>query len=113
MLLALYALQSWLSNARWRDAVFFGISAGVAVGSKFSHIPFLTLGFAVLAVAHGVLRCRGRRPLEQGAQAAMVGPQSSVRGHLIGFGVILFLCGRTVIHRVSGALTQYEHCAPL
>jgi 4-amino-4-deoxy-L-arabinose transferase-like glycosyltransferase len=61
VLLALYALQSWLGSARWRDAVFFGVAAGVAVGSKFSAIPFLALGFVVLAVAHGVLCWRAAR----------------------------------------------------
>ena len=58
VLLALYAMQSWLSSARWRTAVFFGIAAGVAVGCKFSAIPFLVLGFVVLAATHGVLRLR-------------------------------------------------------
>ncbi len=65
-LLALYALQSWLSSARWRDALFFGITAGVAVGTKFSAIPFLVLGLVVLAVAHVVLRSGGGRQTTTG-----------------------------------------------
>ena len=56
VLLALYALQCWLDSARWRDAVFFGVTAGVAVGAKFSAIPFLGLGFIVLAGAQWVMR---------------------------------------------------------
>lgn len=56
VLLALYALQCWLDSARWRDAVFFGVTAGVAVGAKFSAIPFLALGFVVLAGAQWVVR---------------------------------------------------------
>ena len=56
VLLALYALQCWLDSARWRDAVFFGVTAGVAVGAKFSAIPFLALGFVVLAGAQWAVR---------------------------------------------------------
>lgn len=58
VLLALYALQCWLSSARWRDAVFFGLASGVAIGSKFSAVPFLVLGFVVLALAHAVVQWR-------------------------------------------------------
>jgi 4-amino-4-deoxy-L-arabinose transferase-like glycosyltransferase len=60
VLLALYAFQSWLSQGRWRDAVFAGIATGVAVGSKFSAIPFLALGFGMLVVAHGAFWWRRR-----------------------------------------------------
>jgi Dolichyl-phosphate-mannose-protein mannosyltransferase len=60
VLLALYALQCWLESARWRDAVFFGIAAGVAVGSKFSAVPFLAVGFVVLVGARWVLERRAR-----------------------------------------------------
>jgi hypothetical protein len=63
VLLALYAMQSWLSSAHWRDAVFFGIAAGAAVGCKFSAIPFLVLGFGVLAATHWVLWRRRKRDL--------------------------------------------------
>ena len=64
VLLALYASQCWLSRARWQNAVFFGLASGVAVGSKFSAVPFLVLGFAALVVAHAVLlrRAGGRAP---------------------------------------------------
>ncbi len=59
VLLALYATQSWMERPGWRNALFFGLSAGVAVGTKFSAIPFLLLGFFVLAAARGVLWWRG------------------------------------------------------
>ncbi len=62
-LLALYALQRWLDTARWRDAVFFGVAAGVAVGVKFSAVPFLGLGFVALVVAPWVV---GRRRVVAG-----------------------------------------------
>jgi len=81
VVLALYALQCWLDSARWQDAVFFGITAGVAVGSKFSAIPFLGLGFVVLAVAQWVVR---RRAAVGGAGAAV----SVARTRLIGFTII-------------------------
>jgi hypothetical protein len=55
VLLALYASQCWLSSARWKDAVFCGLASGLAVGSKFSAVPFLALGFGVQVVAHVVL----------------------------------------------------------
>jgi hypothetical protein len=49
-LLALYALQAWISSARWQHAVLFGVTAGIAVGTKFSAIPFLGLGLVALAL---------------------------------------------------------------
>ena len=61
VLFALYALQCWLSSARRRDAVFFGLASGVAIGSKFSAVPFLVLGFGVLALAHATLQWRTSR----------------------------------------------------
>jgi hypothetical protein len=91
VLLALYALQCWLDSARWQDAVFFGITAGVAVGSKFSAIPFLGLGFVVLAGAQWVVR---RRAAVDGAGAACTiaaARQSAVpvaRTRLIGLAII-------------------------
>jgi 4-amino-4-deoxy-L-arabinose transferase-like glycosyltransferase len=61
MLLALYALQSWLESPGWRTGTFFGLTAGLAVGTKFSAIPFLVLGSGVLGAAHVALRWRGWR----------------------------------------------------
>jgi len=105
LLLALYALQSWFSSARWRDAAFFGISAGVTMGSKFSAIPFLTLGFGVLAVLHGVLRWLERRPLQQGVSAVGDGLKSLVRRRLIGLAVI-------VLFATMPLLIVYAVCSP-
>jgi 4-amino-4-deoxy-L-arabinose transferase-like glycosyltransferase len=83
VLLALYALQCWLESARWRDAVFFGLTAGVAVGSKFSAIPFLAVGFAVLAVAQWMLHRRAAQPAPPAA--------STTRPRLIGFAIIVLM----------------------
>src|SRR5579872_5986582 len=44
VLLAFYTAQCWLESARRRDALWLGLAVGLAVGSKFSAIPFLILG---------------------------------------------------------------------
>ena len=75
VLLALYALQCWLERARWRDAVLAGLAVGVAVGSKFSAVPFLILGFGVLALSHAL----GARPS---------GATSPARQRLVGLAII-------------------------
>ncbi|TLZ28603.1 MAG: phospholipid carrier-dependent glycosyltransferase, partial [Gammaproteobacteria bacterium] len=49
-LLALYALQLWLVSGRLRDAVRFGLAAGLAVGTKFSAVPFIGLALPALAL---------------------------------------------------------------
>ena len=49
-LLALYALQLWVVSARLRDAVLFGLAAGLAVGTKFSAVPFIGLALPALAL---------------------------------------------------------------
>jgi Dolichyl-phosphate-mannose-protein mannosyltransferase len=70
VLLALYAAQCWLSSGRWKDAVFVGLASGLAVGSKFSAVPFLALGFGVQVVAHAVLLRRQVRPPSGGLASA-------------------------------------------
>ena len=49
-LLALYALQLWVVSARLRDAALFGLAAGLAVGTKFSAVPFIALALPALAL---------------------------------------------------------------
>jgi hypothetical protein len=50
-LLALWLMARWLFTGRWGEALWFGLAAGVAVGTKLSAIPFLAVGFlALLAV---------------------------------------------------------------
>lgn len=53
-LFALYWLQRWIVSGRWRDAALFGLTTGVAFGTKFSSIPFVLLGLVVLAGARFV-----------------------------------------------------------
>ena len=105
VLLALYALQCWLESAGWRDAVFFGVTAGVAVGSKFSAIPFLVVGFAVLAGAQWVLARRGAagaapdgasravagQPRVVAAEPRLAAPGVPARPRLVGFAIIVFM----------------------
>ncbi|HEY0768394.1 MAG TPA: phospholipid carrier-dependent glycosyltransferase, partial [Steroidobacteraceae bacterium] len=58
-LLAFYALQRWVVSARLCDAVWFGLAAGMAVGTKFSAVPFVGLALPALALVQaGVGWCR-------------------------------------------------------
>jgi hypothetical protein len=61
ILLALYTLQHWLVTGRWRDALWFGLSAGIATTTKFSAIPFLGLALVALALVHVALALRAAR----------------------------------------------------
>jgi 4-amino-4-deoxy-L-arabinose transferase-like glycosyltransferase len=96
VLLALYTLQRWLESPGLRTAVFLGLSTGLAVGSKFSAIPFLVLGFLVLVGAHAVLWWRMRRGAASGpavTSASLPGVArregSFLRSRVGGFAVIL------------------------
>jgi hypothetical protein len=86
VLLALYAAQCWVSAERWRDAAFFGLAAGVAVGSKFSAIPFLGLGVVALWVARwGV----GRREARAAGLGTRLTHGSVVRTRLVGLALVV------------------------
>ena len=63
-LLALYCLQRWIVSGSWRDAALFGLTTGLAVGTKFSAIPFIALGLGVLA---GMRLVRGAVDTRDGA----------------------------------------------
>jgi Dolichyl-phosphate-mannose-protein mannosyltransferase len=100
VLLALYALQCWLESARWRDAMFFGVTAGVAVGSKFSAIPFLAVGFVVLAGAQWVLERTAaggggagvrRAPPDPGVALGAGRPGVPTRPRLVGMAIIALM----------------------
>jgi 4-amino-4-deoxy-L-arabinose transferase-like glycosyltransferase len=82
-LLALYASQSWLSSPGWRNTVFFGLATGVAIATKFSAIPFLVLGFGVLAIAELVMRWRA----DPGAP-----PAAAIRGRIGGLVIVALVC---------------------
>lgn len=91
VLLALYALQCWFERGRRRDAVFAGLTAGLAVGSKFSAVPFLVLGFIVLAAARGVVSWRERRQAsdaEGTSRGAEASAATSARRRLAGLAII-------------------------
>ena len=58
-LLALYALQCWISSARGGTATLFGLAAGVAVVTKFSSVPFIGVSLIALALTHAAAAGRG------------------------------------------------------
>ncbi|HEY6824777.1 MAG TPA: hypothetical protein VI195_10075 [Steroidobacteraceae bacterium] len=64
ILLALYALQCWIASARLRDAARFGLSAGLAVVTKFSAVPFIALALIALALTHFAVTQAGRGRLD-------------------------------------------------
>ncbi len=64
MLLALYAMQLWMTSGRDRDALLAGLAAGVAIATKFSAVPFLGLSLPALALLQWL---NGRRALSAGA----------------------------------------------
>ena len=55
-LLALYLLQIWIVSGSRRDAILFGLAAGVAVGTKLSAVPYIGIGALVLVVVRLALR---------------------------------------------------------
>ncbi|MBV9912853.1 MAG: glycosyltransferase family 39 protein, partial [Sinobacteraceae bacterium] len=73
-LLALYCLQRWMSSARLSDAVWFALTAGVAVATKFSAIPFVFLGAAGLG---------GLRMMWRPAGAVSIRPRAAVLGLIV------------------------------
>ena len=54
-LLALFLLQMWLVRGWRRDAILFGLAAGVAFCTKLSAIPFIGLGMLVLLLLRAFL----------------------------------------------------------
>jgi len=59
ILLALYALDRWLDAPSWRTAVLFGLASGLAVGTKFSAVPYIGISFLALGLTHWVLALHG------------------------------------------------------
>jgi len=79
ILLALYALQCWITSARRRDAVLFGLASGLAVITKFSAVPFIAVSLIVLALAHWAVVARAARApgaLAPGGPVAAPGPSA-------------------------------------
>jgi dolichyl-phosphate-mannose--protein O-mannosyl transferase len=56
MLLALYMLQRWLTHGGPVGALLAGLTAGVAIGTKLSALPFLGFGGLTLLAVRQVLR---------------------------------------------------------
>jgi hypothetical protein len=66
MLLALYAMQRWMTSGQDRDALLAGLAAGAAVATKFSAVPFLGLSLPALALLQWL---NGRRVRAAGGAA--------------------------------------------
>ena len=77
LLLALYAMQLWMSSGRDRDALLAGMASGVAIATKFSAVPFLGLSLPALALLQWL---NGRR-----ARAAGAAPPPPARTRWGGF----------------------------
>ncbi|HEX4619561.1 MAG TPA: phospholipid carrier-dependent glycosyltransferase, partial [Steroidobacteraceae bacterium] len=58
ILLALYALDRWLDTPTWRSALLFGLASGLAVGTKFSAVPYIGMSLLALGLTHWVLARR-------------------------------------------------------
>jgi len=59
ILLALYALDRWLDTPNWRTAVLFGLASGLAVGTKFSAVPYIGMSLLALGATHWLLAPHG------------------------------------------------------
>lgn len=81
ILLALYALQGWLSEPGWRTAVYFGLATGLAIGTKFSAVPFIGLSLVSLALIHWLTS--PRVPAHSRATA-----WSNLTGRLLGLALV-------------------------
>jgi 4-amino-4-deoxy-L-arabinose transferase-like glycosyltransferase len=77
ILLALYALQRWMSRGRLLDAALFGLAAGVAVVTKFSAVPFIGISLVLLVPVQAL----------RGPRLAAVGTRAAGRVLLLGLGL--------------------------
>src|SRR5439155_26941474 len=93
---ALYALALWLVSAWLAEAARFGLAAGVAVGTKFSAVPFIGLALPALALTRAATAWR---------QAPGAGP----RAWLVG----LTLAGLAALLPLALAYRSEEHTSEL
>ena len=73
ILLALYCLDRWLDTPSWRTAVLFGLSSGLAVGTKFSAVPYIGMSLLALGLTHWVLARRAPSAARAATVAARAG----------------------------------------
>ena len=85
-LLAFYALELWLTSARYGDAARFGLAAGLAVGTKFSAVPFIGVALPALAAVRALLARQGDGAAATPAPAggAADAPPGTPRAWLLG-----------------------------
>ncbi len=93
-LLALDATQRWLERGRVRDALWLGLTLGIAVGTKLSAIPFVGLGalsLAALAAWAGGDSLAPARPRSRIGELLLVGLVASAFLTLIYGGRFVYL----------------------
>jgi hypothetical protein len=97
-LLAFYALQRWMTSGGWRDAAFFGVAVGVAVGSKFSAIPFIGLGLITLALTQlGVASVPPKGETEPSTPSRGWSPTAVARRRLAGLAVVVLVAALPIV----------------
>lgn len=89
ILLALYTLERWLDCGTLRAAALFGLAAGVAVGTKFSAIPFVGLALIVLALVHALLARQPPRVAHADVRAGTRAGAPALRAWLSGLGIAI------------------------
>ncbi len=73
ILLALYYLQRWMGSAHVSDALWFALTTGVAVATKFSAIPFVFVGAVGLGGLRVMLRPHGEVVPRSRRRASVIG----------------------------------------
>jgi hypothetical protein len=73
ILLALYTLDRWLDAPTWRTAALFGLASGLAVGTKFSAVPYIGMSLLALGLTHWVLSRRAPSASRAAAVARRLG----------------------------------------
>jgi 4-amino-4-deoxy-L-arabinose transferase-like glycosyltransferase len=92
-LLALYLLQRWLAHGGALNAILLGLSAGVAIGTKLSALPFLGLGALALAVVRAALKIDDSARLP----AARLVTTPSINRRLLGVVLSAVMVGVSII----------------
>jgi 4-amino-4-deoxy-L-arabinose transferase-like glycosyltransferase len=77
ILLALYTLDRWLDTPSWRTAGLFGLASGLAMGTKFSAVPYIGMSLLALGLTHWVL-ARRVPPAARAATWRMRAPELAV-----------------------------------
>ena len=102
-LLAFYALQRWLESGRPGDAAAAGLASGLAVGTKFSAVPFLGLALPALALVRALTGARPPGAPRPAARPWVLGLALLVLGTLL----VLWLAYAPRTTDVSGVNVRF------